>query len=58
MAKLDRNDWGCDATDYTVKLRNQKTGEQRELTVRAYDSLGAVIWCEKALGEREWKALR
>jgi hypothetical protein len=56
MANLTSGDWGMGTVPYTITLKNQSTGEVRKMIVKAHDRLGAVIFCEKTLGEKEWRA--
>lgn len=55
---LSRQDWGCQTTPYIIKLRNSRTNEVKTMHVNAHDRLDAVIFCEKTLGEHEWRAVR
>lgn len=58
MANLTSADYGQSTIPYTITLKNSRTGETRKMEVKAHDRLGAVIFCEKTLGENEWKAQR
>lgn len=55
---LTSADWGCETTEYTIRLHNTRTNAVTTMTVKAHDRLDAVIFCEKTLGEHEWKAVR
>jgi len=55
---LTSADWGCSTVSYTIRLRNSRTNAVKVMEVNAHDRLGAVIFCEKTLGEHEWKAVR
>ena len=58
MANLTSADYGQSTIPYTITLKSKLTGETRTMEVNAHDRLGAVIFCEKTLGEAEWKAQR